>query len=281
VKPPPFAFAQPDSLATALDCLSSNEGAFPMSGGQSLVPLLNLRLARPSLVVDLSRVPGLSEISTDGDGVSIGAMTTHSRIEAHPWPSALSALPAAASKIGYRAIRNRGTMGGSLAHADPAAELPTLALALDASIELTSTVGTRTLTADEFFVGYYETARHRDELVTAVSFPVPGDLRTGFAEISRRTGDFAIALAAVATWTDNGEPRARVVLGGLDVRPRRVPDLERAATAGIDEMLSMTTPETLAASTAPTDDIHATAGFRLHLGAEMVRRAAAGLQVAA
>jgi CO/xanthine dehydrogenase FAD-binding subunit len=282
VKPAPFAFFQPTTTTEAVERLAMDRGAVPMSGGQSLVPLLNLRLARPTTVIDLSRIDGLDRIVDHDDGsAGVGAMVTHTRLERHDWPTGLSALPDAVSRIGYRAIRNRGTLGGSLAHADPAAELPTMAVALDASIHLTSPEGSRMIAADDFFLGYYETARLHQELITSVSIPTPHDLRTGFAEISRRPGDFAIALAAVATWTDSGgESQARVVVGGLDVRPRRIPDLELALYVG-SVGLAEATPSALETSTNPTSDIHASADYRLHVGAEMIRRAASGLGVAA
>ncbi|MGF1618606.1 MAG: FAD binding domain-containing protein, partial [Acidimicrobiia bacterium] len=234
--------------------------------------MLNLRIARPTTVVDISRIPGLQEIEMTSESVAIGALTTHSAIETYDWPGALSALPEGTSHIGYPAIRHRGTLGGSLAHADPAAELPSLMVALDASIALHSSGGTRTVASDEFFTGYYSTARNHDELLTAVNVPISPGLRTGFAEFSRRTGDFAIALAATATWTDDGSTRARVVVGGLDVRPRRIGVIEEALINGGD-WREVCTPEVLAVFTDPSDDIHGSADYRLRLGAEMVRRA--------
>jgi carbon-monoxide dehydrogenase medium subunit len=183
------------------------------------------------------------------------------------------------SRIGYPAIRHRGTIGGSLAHADPAAELPTLATAFGASIELTTASGVRTVGADDFFLGYYTTARQPHELVTSISWPVRDDLQSGFAEISRRTGDFAIALSACVAWTENGQRRARVVVGGLDVRPRRIPEIEEAVAAGRGEDAVST--EALERHTHPASDIHASADYRLHVGAEMVRRAIARMETSA
>jgi carbon-monoxide dehydrogenase medium subunit len=234
--------------------------------------MLNLRVARPTTVVDISRIPGLSGIDMTQESVAIGALTTHSAVETYDWPNSLSALPAGTSYIGYPAIRHRGTVGGSLAHADPAAELPSLMVALDASIDLHSAGGTRSVGAGEFFTGYYSTARNHDELLTAVKVPLSPELRTGFAEFSRRTGDFAVALAAIATWTEAGSLRARVVVGGLDVRPRRISAIEEALING-DDWREACTPEVLAAFTEPSDDIHGSADYRLRLGAEMVRRA--------
>lgn len=144
-------------------------------------------------------------------------------------------------------------------------------LALDAEIELTSPDGSRSIPADEFFLGYYSTARSADEIVTSITFPIRPEVRTGFAEFSRRDGDFAIALAAVATWETDGGTQARVVVGGLDIRPRRIPELEQALAAGT-AWQDLVTMAVLAPHTDPADDIHGSAEYRLHLGVEMLRR---------
>jgi carbon-monoxide dehydrogenase medium subunit len=271
VKPPPLAYCRPDSIAQASERLRADEGAMPLSGGQSLVPLLNLRLVRPTTLVDLSRIPGLDTIETESESVRASGGVTHSNLERHAWPAGFDAITEGVSHIGYPAIRHRGTVGGSVAHADPAAELPTLATAFGAAIELTTAAGSRTVGADDFFVGYYTTARQSHELVTSVTWPTRDNLRSGFAEMSRRTGDFAIALAAAVTWTEHGERRARVVVGGLDVRPRRIPEIEAAVAAG--DWREAVSPEALERHTHPTADIHASSDYRLHVGAEMVRRA--------
>lgn len=277
MKPPPFAYLRAASLDEAARELQSDDGAMILAGGQSLVPMLNLRIARPTTVIDISRIPGLEGIEVTPESVAIGALTTHSAIESYDWPSALSALPTGTSHIGYPAIRHRGTLGGSIAHADPAAELPSLMVALDATVDLHSASGTRSVAAEEFFTGYYSTARNHDELVSTVNLPVYADLRTGFSEFSRRTGDFAVALAATATWTEAGSLRARVVVGGLDVRPRRIGAIEEALVDGSDWRQACT-PEVLAAFTEPSDDIHGSSDYRLRLGAEMVNRAITHMQ---
>lgn len=273
MKPPPFAYHRPMNLTEALARLSSDEGAVPLSGGQSLIPLLNMRLARPSTVVDLSAVPGLDSITSIDDRVKIGGRVTHSRLERHDWPVGFEALTKGVERIGYPAIRHRGTVGGSVAHADPAAELPCLMVAFDAAIEVTSAGGSREIGADDFFVGYYETARRRDEIVTSVAIPTRPGLRSGFSEISRRTGDFALALAAVAIWDTADGRHARVVVGGLDVRPRRIPEMEEALISG-GPFDAAVTPEVLERHVSPSSDIHASADYRLQVGAEMLRRAA-------
>lgn len=271
MKPPPFAYYRPTSVAEATRRLRQDEGAVPLSGGQSLVPLLNMRLARPTTVVDLGAIPGLDGITIDSRGLTLGAAVTHSRLESYQWPAGYGAWPEAIARIGYQAIRHRGTLGGSLAHADPAAELPSLGVAFDASIELASPTGSRSVVADDFFVGYYSTARSRDELVVSVTLPHVAGVRSGFAEMSRRQGDFALALAAVATWTDDGTTQARAVVGGLDVRPRRIPEIEAALARGAST--EDVTTEAVARHVDPADDIHASADYRLHVGTEMLRRA--------
>lgn len=273
MKPPPFAYHRPTTLEEALDRLATDEGAVPLSGGQSLVPLLNMRLARPATVVDLSSIPGLDSITSDEGSVTIGGKVTHAALERHAWPAGFEALIEGVKRIGYPAIRHKGTVGGSVAHADPAAELPCLLVAFDAEIGLASSSGNRTVPADDFFVGYYETARRHDEIVTSVTIRIPPGLRSGFAEVSRRTGDFALALAAVATWDSTDGRQARVVVGGLDVRPRRIPELEQrlASGASLEDALA---DGVLARHVSPSSDIHASADYRLEVGAEMVRRAA-------
>jgi carbon-monoxide dehydrogenase medium subunit len=282
MKPPPFAYARPTSLDEALGILAGSEAALPLAGGQSLVPMLNMRLVRPDTIVDLSRVPALNAIEAVPSSVTAGARVTHHDLAGHPRLAAIAALPRAVSEIGFQAIRHRGTLGGSLAHADPAAELPTLLLAVDAMVTLTSASGGRDLPLDDFLVGYYSTARRPDELITRVQIPTPDDLRSGFAEFSRRPGDFALALCAAAVWGDGPDRTARVVVGGLDVRPRRLPALETALAdgdgAGASELV---TTDLLAQATSPSSDIHGSADYRLHVGAEMVRRAIGQLEEAA
>ena len=272
LKPPPFAYVRPTSLDEAAECLAEDGGAVLLAGGQSLVPMLNLRLVRPATILDISGLPGLAGIESTTDQVTVGALATQSAIETHPWPYSLAALPDAVAHIGYRAIRNRGTVGGSLAHADPSAELPAVTTALDAGIHVRSVRGERRVPAEEFFVGYFSTARLPDEIVVAVDFPLRPGMRTGFAEFSRRTGDFAVALAAVATWEESGTRGARVVVGGLDARPRRIGPIERALGDGAD-WRNHCTADVLASFTEPLSDIHGSSDYRLHVGAEMVRLA--------
>lgn len=272
MKPPPFAYVRPASLDEAAVLLAEDGGAVLLAGGQSLVPMLNLRLARPSTVVDISGLTGLAGIDWTADRVTVGALATQSAVETHPWPDSLAALPHAVANIGYPAIRHRGTVGGSLAHADPSAELPTVTTALDGGIRLRSVRGDRRVPAEDFFVGYFSTASDPDEIVVALDLPLRPRMRTGFAEFSRRTGDFAVALAAAATWEGEQGRNARVVVGGLDARPRRIGRIERALLERADWRYHCT-PEVLASFTDPVSDIHGSSEYRLHVGTEMVRLA--------
>lgn len=271
MKPPPFSYFRPTTVTAAVERLAADDGAIPLSGGQSLIPMLNMRLARPTTVVDLGSV-GLDVIEDRAEGIHLGGRVTHAQLEHHPWPAGFDAMADGVKQIGYDAIRHRGTVGGSLAHADPAAELPCLMVAFDATVELTSSQGTRAVPADDLFVGYYETLRRQDEIITSVTVPVREGLRSGFAELSRRPGDFALALAAVSTWPTGSGKEARAVVGGLDVRPRRIPEVEEALATGGDPFVAVTA-EMLARRVEPSSDIHASAGYRLEVGTEMLRRA--------
>jgi carbon-monoxide dehydrogenase medium subunit len=275
VKPPPFAYSRPSTLAEALDLLAGDEGALPLAGGQSLVPMLNMRLARPTTIVDIGQVSELLGVQNETGSVTVGARVTHHNLARLSALHAVKALPRAVAEIGFPAIRHRGTVGGSLAHADPAAELTTLLVAIDATVVLASTAGERRLRLDDFLLGYYSTSRRPDELITGVTIPTPPGLATGFAEFSRRPGDFALALCAVATWRqEGGGQAARVVIGGLDVRPRRITSLEDSLVRQPPtEAFEAATPELLATFTSPATDIHGSADFRLQVGSEMVRRA--------
>jgi carbon-monoxide dehydrogenase medium subunit len=210
VKPPPFTYVAPESLDEAVAALAEHgEDAKVLAGGQSLIPLLSLRLARPTALIDLNRVTSLSSIEVNGS-TTIGAMTRHRAVErSADVASHVPLLAAAVPYIGHAAIRTRGTIGGSLAHADPAAELPAIALALDATFEARSVRGTRTIEASDFFDGYFTTALEVDEILTQVTFPHAAP-STGVSvqEMARRHGDFAM-VAVVASVTAAGNPASR------------------------------------------------------------------------
>ena len=200
MKAPDFVYHRPESVQDALALLAQDPDAAPLAGGQSLMPMMNFRLARPEALVDLNGIASLSGVSREGDTVRIGAMTRYAELEASALvqkhlPLIAMALP----HIAHDAIRNRGTIGGSVALADPAAEMPALLLALNAVVRVTGPGGERQIAADEFFKGMYETDLRAGELVTAIDFPLarPSD-RFGFIELARRHGDYAMAGVAVA-----------------------------------------------------------------------------------
>lgn len=227
-----FDYHRAESVDHALALLREHGGrAKLMSGGQSLGPMLNLRLARPAVVVDISAVPALRQVSEQDGRVRVGAAVTHAEIEdgrhaalrGHP-------LQRVAGGIAYRAVRNRGTVGGSLAHADPAADWVLAMTALGADIELAGAGGSRRVAAQDFMQGAYATAVAEDELIAAVHVPCGGaDARWGYYKFCRKTGEFAEA--SCAAWFDPASRTARIAVGALDGAPRLLPGLAAAVAA--------------------------------------------------
>ena len=228
MKPAPFEYAAPGTVSEALALL--DEDSRPLAGGQSLVPMLNFRLARPARLVDLERVRGLDRLDADGDVLRIGAMARQSAVERSPlvaerWPLLRQAL----RLVGHPQIRARGTVGGSVAHADPKAELPVALTALDARFHVRSTTGARALAAGELFLGPLMTALEPDELLVEIEVPAPpAGARTAFAEHARTHGDFAVAGAAVV----RARGRATIALLGAESVPVRAIEAEAALTGG-------------------------------------------------
>lgn len=267
VKPPSFGYCAPTSLAEAASLLAEHgEDAKIIAGGQSLIPLLSLRLARPSVLVDLNGVAELGAI----DGSTIGAMVRHRTVErSAELASTVPLLAAAVPHIGHHAIRTRGTIGGSISHADPAAELPAVALALDAVVTVTSAArGEREIAAVDFFQGYFTTALAPDEILVSIRFPsaAPGT-RVSVQEMTRRHGDFAM-VAAVASLAPDGD--ARLALINVADRPVRATDAEAALGSGaaLDEVVDLATRDL-----DPVSDLHATAAYRRKVAGVMLRRA--------
>jgi len=279
VKPAPFAYHRADSVAEAVALLSElGDEAKILAGGLSLVPMMNFRLARPSALVDVSRIDGLSYLRAEpADGLRIGALTTHRAVETCRDPAVLGGfgvLPRAARWIGHYPIRCRGTFGGSMAHADPAAEWCLLALLLDARVVLTGPDGPRTVPAAEFLEGYYSTAAGPDEMITELWFPEPAP-HAVLTEFAYRQGDFAVVAAAVSVDIADGTcRRGRVVLGGVGSRPVEVnagPLSGQPATAETWQAMG----EHAAGQIDPPDDTHGDAGYRRRLTATLVARALA------
>jgi CO/xanthine dehydrogenase FAD-binding subunit len=279
VKPPPFDYVAPSTLDEVLDVLGQyGDEAKVIAGGQSLVPMLALRLARPSVLVDLQGVSGLDELRLDDATLAIGTMTRQRAVEQLPGLARRCGMIAdAVGLIGHTTIRNRGTVGGSLAHADPAAEWTAVALALDAEFDVTGPAGPRTIAAADFFVTYLTTAIQPDEVLTAVRVPLP-DAACGscFVEIARRHGDFALAGvgALVAVGADGTIADARLGLIGVADRAVRATGAEAILRGERpDAALFARAAEAVRSAIQPRDDVHATASDRRDLAGVLTARA--------
>ncbi|MFW6084088.1 MAG: FAD binding domain-containing protein [Gemmatimonadota bacterium] len=279
MKPAPFDYVRPASVEEAIALLGGGgDGAKVLAGGQSLIPTMNFRLAQPSLLVDLADLDELTGIRSSGDGgLWIGAMTRQRTVERSPLVREAAPLLADVMPwVAHPQIRNRGTIGGSLAHADPAAELPAVVAALEAAMVVRGPDGTRCVPAREFYLGLFTTALEPGELLVAVEVPPPGDgTRFAFEEVARRHGDFALAGVAVALTRDGGGTvsDAAVSLLGVD----EVPVLSTAASELIGRRPDPETVAAVADATAaalePPGDIHATPDYRRHLAGVLTRRA--------
>jgi carbon-monoxide dehydrogenase medium subunit len=279
MKMPPFDYACPTTLSEAVALLASRDGeAKALAGGQSLLPMLAFRLAQPALLVDLRKLADLRRIKISADGVSLGAMVRWRDIlddrrlaAAHPL------LQAAVAEVAHYQIRNRGTVGGSIAHADPAAEMPGIAVTCEAEISVLGKSGARVIKAGEFFHGPLMTALAADEIIVDVRLPVwPARRRWGFREFARRRGDFALAAAAVFYDEDeNGKARnAHVGAIGVSDRPLRLHAVEAVLNGRpIDEETIANADAAASAAVDPQDDIHASAAYRRALIGTMVERA--------
>jgi carbon-monoxide dehydrogenase medium subunit len=280
VKPAPFEYHAPDTVAAAAGLLADlGDEAKVLAGGQSLVPMLAMRLAVFGHLVDIGRIAELTRIERRNGALLVGAGTTQAAVEASPdAASAVPLLARATPLIGHFQIRNRGTVGGSIAHADPAAEYPAVALALDATMEVASKTGSRSIASRDFFDGLWTTTMQPDELLTSVSFPV-WDGRCGFAieEFARRHGDFAIAGACVAVQLDDDDRvrRCGISLIGLGPTPVRAGFAE-------SELANRPTPEVspdevgrlaMTGLDAVPSDLHGSEAYRVRVGAAMVERA--------
>jgi aerobic carbon-monoxide dehydrogenase medium subunit len=273
VKPAPFAYAKARSLEDAIALLSGEPEAKILAGGQSLMPTLNMRLSAPSLLVDINGLAELGQISARNGMLELGTLVRHAAAEHSPEivrhaPLLAKAVP----YIAHPAIRNRGTIGGSIALADPAAELPACLLALGGEVEIKGRDGTRTVAADTFFKGLFETALGAGDVLTAIRVPVaqPGD-RFGFAELARRHGDYAmVGLAASARANSTKLADVRLAFFGVDATPVRARNAEQALAAGdVDAAVAA-----LARDLDPPDDVQAEGTVKRHLAGVLLRRVA-------
>lgn len=275
MKPAPFDLVRPASLDEAVRLMveAGDEGKV-LAGGQSLVPLLALRLARFSTLVDLNRVEELDYIRTAGNEITIGAMTRQATIEHDPLIAReLPLLARATAHIGHFQIRNRGTIGGALSHADPAAESPAVALALDARMTVVGPGGTRTVPARDFFLGPLTSALDDDEILESVSFPLqPGASGAAVREIARRSGDFATVGALAAVTTEDGRlSRISVVLFGVGPTPQRL-ELDDLIGSSVADLDRRALADRAMAAVHPSDDIHAAGEYRRHLAGVLTPR---------
>src|SRR5262245_49228714 len=275
MKPAPFAYAKARSIAHAIDLLA-NDDARLLAGGQSLIATLNMRLSHPALLVDINGVSGLDGIASRNGQLELGALVRHAQAErsaelAQKAPLIALAMP----HTGHPAIRHRGTIGGSLAFADPAAELPACVLALDGELDIVGPQGQRTIKADDFFKRLFETALTPRDVLTAIRVPAAdAKTRVGFAEFARRHGDYAIVgLAACARGSGKDLGDVRLAYFGVGATPLHARNAEIALAGGdVDAAVSALTKDL-----NPPDDVQASGATKMHLAGVLLRRIARGL----
>ncbi len=272
-----FAYARPSELETAIDLLAEHsDGGQILAGGQSLLPVMNFRLSAPTVLIDINRIDELKGIKIVDHGVRIGALARHFEVaESEIVRHELPLLREAMEHVAHPAIRNRGTFGGSIALADPAAEMPACAVALDATIVLASKTGRRLVPARKFFQGLYSTDRRPDEILTETIFPrrAIGD-RNAFAELSRRHGDFAIAGVSCHTAMDGDRIKElSLVVFGCEAFPRIAENARQAANGKvISRELAAEVAAALKTDLAPIEDMHGDRAVKLHLAQVLARR---------
>ena len=275
MKPAPFDYYDPTTLEEALALLQEHgDDAKLLAGGQSLIPMLNMRLARPRVLIDLNRVEGLAYMREEAGHLAIGAMTRHADVERSPLVAQRQPLLAEAMRhVGHVQIRSRGTIGGSLVHADPSAELPAVMVALEAVMRVTGPGGVREVPAEAFFLMYFTTTLAPDEILTEVRVP-PLPPRTGYAfeELARRHGDFALAgVACTVTLSDTGAVSdCRLGLTGVGMTPVRAREAEALFVATGDAHKAA---EVVMGAIMPDSDIHGTAEYRQELAGVLTERA--------
>ncbi len=278
MKLPPFEYACPATLNEAVALLASHDGeAKALAGGQSLMPMMAFRMARPTLLVDLRKLSDLRQIKIGVDGVRLGALARWRDIlddrrldTAHPL------LKDAVSHVAHYQIRNRGTVGGSIAHADPAAEMPGICQTCDAVITAVGKSGTRTIKAADFFQGALTTALEPDEIITEIHLPAwPAARRWAFQEFARRRGDFAMSGVALFYDLDGGKAaNAHIGVIGVGDKQKRLPKAEAALNGkAVDEPLAVKVGEAASGDVEPQDDIHASAAYRRSLTGTLTERA--------
>jgi aerobic carbon-monoxide dehydrogenase medium subunit len=274
VIPPEFEYTAPESLEAAIGALADGgEDAKLLAGGHSLIPLMKLRLAAPSLLVDLRKVPGLHGVQRDNDTVRIGAMTRHAELQVD---DSLGLVARAAGTIADQQVRNRGTIGGSLAHGDPASDLPAVLLALEGSVTAQGPSGQRSIAADELFSDYLTTALAPDEVMTEVRVPAPNGWGFGYQKFNRRREDWAMVgvCALVRKAGDGSCEDVRIGLTNMGSTPLRASAAEEALRGGaLDADALAAAAEQAAEGTEPPGDLNATPEYKKHLARVLCRRA--------
>ena len=276
MKPAKFDYVSASTIDAAIEALvASNGEGKVLAGGQSLLPLLNFRMARPAVLVDLNGIEGLSYIEDRGDRIAIGALTRHRDLEHSALiASKLPVMSAAMRHVAHLAIRNRGTIGGSLSHADPAAELPMLAVFYEAAITVQGPEGRRTIAPEEFFVDALTNCLEPEEIVVEIEFPILEQDGWAFEEVARRFGDFALASIAISIRRGaSGLEAARVAVMGVADTPLRLRQAEQELVAmRIDERTPDRFSGIIASQVSPNGDIHGSAEYRKHLLAQLAKR---------
>jgi aerobic carbon-monoxide dehydrogenase medium subunit len=277
VKPPPLGYSRPESVAEALRTLADlGPDGKVLAGGQSLVPLLSMRLAEPTHLVDINRLAELAYVTKSDGQVLVGALARHAQVLASPAAAAQPLLAKALRFVAHPAIRNRGTTVGSIVHADPAGEMPAVLALLGGTVRVAAAGGERLVDSGDFFLGVLESAVQPGELATEVSFPVlPPACGTGFAEVSRRRGDYAVCGVAALVKLDHHQQVERASAAYLSVGPcPRVLDLTEAVAGAPADSRALPAAATMARELIrPEGDIHATAEYRRHLAGVLTERA--------
>jgi aerobic carbon-monoxide dehydrogenase medium subunit len=272
--PASFDYEVAESVDQALELLATKEDAKLLAGGHSLLPLMKLRLARPATLIDVSRISGLSGVRDGGDHLAVGALTRHHDLEHDAVAQEhCPLLTYTAALVGDRQVRHRGTIGGSLAHGDPASDLPTVCLALEATIVARGRGGERTIPATEFFKGFFETALAPDEIITEVRVPKTGAAGWAYLKFRQRSLDWAtVGVAAVVNGQNGSVGQARIALTNMGQTPLRASAAEAALSGASRDALGQAA-EKADEGTDPPADTWASSDFRRHLARVLTRRA--------
>ena len=278
MKPSPFNYFNADSIQKALDALSNNENAKIIAGGQSLVPMMNFRLAQPDLLIDISNINELTQIKEDDENLEIGSLLTHSNaIKSKLLKKYFPIIPEAISNVAHHTIRNQGTVGGSIANADPASEWPLLVSLLECSIKVQSKTKKREILSEEFFESHFITDLKEDEMITVIKIPkIKNSYGWSFFEEAQRDGDFAIVEtgAIIEIGKDNLIKKANIAIGGVDEKVIRLKNIENLLVGlGLNENLCNFKKQDIDKYINPVSDNHSSIEFKKHLSFVLVKKA--------